>query len=269
MLYLDKLLIKAFECQAQDLHIQPPSHPGADMTVLFRQSRQLRESVILKFEAWRQICSYLQFHSGYAYELSHCFQDRQLEYKEYFLRIAFTPGRYPYVTIRLAQKERLPFVYPVELQQYLDKWIKAGGFLMLAGPIHSGKTTLYYECLERAYEAGATLSSWEDPIERHIPRLNQQFLAPERWSELALAALRFDWDVVGIGEVRALNHLEQLVFLSLSSVRTLTTIHARSIMALRTKMRSLSPVLQEQLQEVSCGVIFRSDKGALEWDELF
>lgn len=269
MHYLDELLNKAVECQAQDIHIQPPCHSGADMTVLFRQSRQLRGTLILQFEAWRPLCSYLQFHSGYAYEASDCFQDRMLEYQQHFLRIAFTPGRNPYITIRLAQKESCPFIYPLELEEYLEKWQTYGGFLILAGPIHSGKTTLYYECLERAYQSGATLSSWEDPIEKHIPHLNQQFLAPERWSELALAALRFDWDVVGIGEIRSLDHLEQLIFLSLSSVRTVTTMHASSIMALRSKMKSLSIVLQEQLKEVSCGVIFRSHKGALEWDELF
>ncbi len=269
MHYLDELLAKAFEYQSQDIHLPSPCYTGATITVLFRQNRKLRETFELKFEAWRQLCSYLQFHSGYAYESSDCFQDRLLEYKNHFLRLAFTPGRSPYITIRLAEKNHFPFIYPKELQEYLDSWQKSGGVLMLAGPIHSGKTTLYYECLDRAYQSGATLSSWEDPIEKNIPHLNQQTLAPERWSELALAALRFDWDIVGIGEVRCLTHLEQLVFLSLSSVKTLTPIHASSVIALRTKMRSLSPILQEQLKEVSCGVIFRSHKGSLEWNALF
>jgi Tfp pilus assembly ATPase PilU len=83
---------------------------------------------------------------------------------------------------------------------------------------------------------------------------------------IALSALRFDWDIVGVGEIRLLEQLQWLVFLSFSSVRTITTVHAQSLEALQYKIQTLPALIQEQLKEVCTGVFFKKDKHSLCWE---
>ena len=257
MHFLDEIVAQALNLQTPDTHIAPPSPGSQHFYVAFRRQRHTVARQPFPQQGWAQLRSYLQFHSGYNYENNHLFQDKMLEYNNHVLRLAFTPGRDPYITLRMASNKEIVFDKSDGVSKFWEHWDKHGGLLLIAGPIHSGKTTLYYEMLERSAHAGATLSSWEDPIEQLRPHLNQHLLPSQRWGELATAALRFDWDVLGVGEVRDVQHIEHLLFLSLSSVRTITTIHARSLVALRYKIDMLPPLVREQFSELISGVLFR------------
>lgn len=264
---LANLLALAEQLGAKDLHVQPSPNGLDPFTIVFRDNRKLLKKEQLCPQEGKRLWAYLQFHSGYLYEKSQFFQDRSLFFDEHFLRLAFTPAPDLYLTIRLASEPALLVNKLSALLQALARWEHHGGLIIIAGPIHSGKTTLYYECLKHCSTGGATTSSWEDPIERHVTGLHQFLLEAGRWPELKSAALRFDWDILGLGEVRDLSHFEPLIFLSLSSVRTLTTMHARSLEALKQKMRLLPSILLEQLREVCFGIFFCPTKGAVEWHQ--
>lgn len=267
---LDDILAQAQGLGAHDIHLHPPVLHDNQFSVSFRQNRTTLAQSCWPREQWELLRSFLQFHSGYRYEHSENFQDRLLCYGSHMLRLAFTPGREPYITLRVCDQSSSSPQAPIGLGKYEQAWRKHGGFLLIAGPVHSGKTTLYYELLNRAAQQGATLSSWEDPIEQHHPNINQHMLARSQWGQLAVAALRFDWDLVGIGEVRQLVDLEHLLFLSLSSVRTITTLHAASLNAVSQKLRRLPQVAGEQVSSLCCGVLFREHYDApLQWSDDF
>ena len=103
------------------------------------------------------------------------------------------------------------------------------GLWILSGPIGNGKTTSYYELLNRI-KTQRRVFSFEDPIEIFHPHLIQfkatRDLTAEPWMRILV---RQSINVVGFGEVRSAEQLKFVVNAALTGHCVLTTFHANSV----------------------------------------
>ena len=108
-------------------------------------------------------------------------------------------------------------------------WDAKPGLWILSGPIGNGKTTSYYELLNRI-KAQKRVFSFEEPIEIFHPHLLQfkatRDLLAEPWMRILV---RQSVNVVGFGEVRSAEQLKFVVNAALTGHCVLTTFHANSV----------------------------------------
>jgi type II secretory ATPase GspE/PulE/Tfp pilus assembly ATPase PilB-like protein len=257
MLLLKNLVDLARNLKAHDIHIMPPQLN--ESVILLRHAKKCLHRQRISSLDWSQLIEYLKFHSYYRYEHVLEFQDTKLCIFDTHLRLAFSPGHEPYLTCRLHFPQPLIPLDPL-IEEMVINWFNNNALLMIVGPVKSGKTTLYYEILRQAAQAEKTIISLEDPIERVFTEFSQQSVRDNNEvSKAAQSLLRFDMDIIGVGEIRSLSVLNTLTYLNLSSINTICTLHATSIESLRKKLKMLSLDDYERFYYSFYGVILLKD----------
>ena len=99
------------------------------------------------------------------------------------------------------------------------------------GPTGAGKTTTLYSLLQIISNPGINITTIEDPVEYHLPGLNQIQVNPERditFSRGLRSIVRQDPDIILVGEIRdqetaeiAVNAALTDTFFSQHSTRTM------------------------------------------------
>lgn len=103
------------------------------------------------------------------------------------------------------------------------------GLWIISGPIGNGKTTSYYELLNRI-KNHKRVFSFEDPIEIFHSHLLQFKAARDLFAESWMRILvRQSVNVVGFGEVRSAEQLKFVINAALTGHCVLTTFHANSV----------------------------------------
>jgi type II secretory ATPase GspE/PulE/Tfp pilus assembly ATPase PilB-like protein len=107
--------------------------------------------------------------------------------------------------------EELGFL-PSNLALIKKNLTKPQGLTLVAGPVGSGKTTTLYSILAKLNTRGVSISTVEDPIEHHLPGLNQTQLSPGiSFASGLRAALRADSDLIMLGEIENEPALEEAI----------------------------------------------------------
>lgn len=105
------------------------------------------------------------------------------------------------------------------------------GMFINSGPVNSGKTTTLYAALQALNVVERNIVTIEDPVEYHIPGLNQIQVNPQ--VELTFArglrsVLRQDVDVIMVGEIRDEETARIAVRAALTGHLIFTTLHTNS-----------------------------------------
>ena len=138
------------------------------------------------------------------------------------------------VAIRLLQKspELLQLGHLGFTERELEIFRKAVhqpmGFILIAGPTGSGKTTTLYAVLNEIRSQAMNLMTVEDPVEYRLEGVNQVQIRPSIGLTFASglrAFLRQDPDVIMVGEVRDQETAEICVRAALTGHLVLTTVH--------------------------------------------
>ncbi len=139
------------------------------------------------------------------------------------------------------------------------------GWLLVAGPAGSGKTTTLYACLR--YIAGSgyrrSVLTIEDPIESVIDSISQSQLQPTSGMTLASAlraAVRQDAEVLLVSEIRDVETAEAVLAASMTGHLCFSSIHAGSIgVTLRrlVQMKLPSYAIQSGLRGILCQRLLR------------
>jgi type II secretory ATPase GspE/PulE/Tfp pilus assembly ATPase PilB-like protein len=108
---------------------------------------------------------------------------------------------------------------------------KQNGFLLVAGPTGSGKTTTLYAALSAINTPEKHIITLEDPVEYNIAGITQGQIHPPAGFTFARgirAMLRQDPDVVMIGEIRDKETARIAIEASLTGHLVLSTVHTNS-----------------------------------------
>lgn len=108
---------------------------------------------------------------------------------------------------------------------------KPHGALLVTGPTGSGKSTTLYTVLSMLNTKNVNISTIEDPIEYHMPGINQMQVNPKIGLTFAMglrALLRQDPNIIMIGEIRDTETAEEAVHAALTGHVVLATLHTNN-----------------------------------------
>ncbi len=117
-------------------------------------------------------------------------------------------------------------------EEVLDKFRESinapNGIILVTGPTGSGKSTTLYGALNEISTMGNNVCTVEDPIEYHLPMLNQ-FQVQERigltFSKALRTLLRQDPDIIMVGEVRDEETARTAIQAALTGHLVFSTLH--------------------------------------------
>jgi len=108
---------------------------------------------------------------------------------------------------------------------------KPNGMILVTGPTGCGKTTTLYTALDILNEPGVNISTVEDPIEYHMPRINQTQVKPQIGLTFAnglRALVRQDPDIIMVGEIRDSETANLAINAALTGHLVFSTLHTNN-----------------------------------------
>ncbi|MDF2556410.1 MAG: type secretion system protein [Bacillales bacterium] len=120
------------------------------------------------------------------------------------------------------------------------------GIIYVTGPTGSGKTTTLYMIIESLSNRPVNISTIEDPVERHLDRINQTQTNTQAGLTFATglrSLLRQDPDIIMVGETRDNETASIAVSAALTGHLVLSTIHTND--ALSTILRLVDMDIEE------------------------
>ena len=236
---VDTLLKHAILERASDIHIEPLEK---EVLVRYRIDGILRDAMILPKNAAGGIVARIKVLSNLKLDERRLPQDGRFkvetdEYR-YSVRVSIIPVfegekvvmRLLPETAKALTLEELGFS-GLALEQVHQNHRKPVGMILVTGPTGSGKTTTLYSMMEILNTPGVNISTVEDPIEYHIPRINQTQVNPKIGLSFASglrSLLRQDPNIVMVGEVRDKETAGLAINAALTGHLVLSTLHTNS-----------------------------------------
>ncbi len=263
---LDRLLATAVGARATDLHFEPG--PAA-MVVRQRVDGMLRPAANLTHSTGRAVVARLKILAGLNIAERRLAQDGHIRAPiggvVYDLRCATLPlvdGEGAAVRI-LAGQRSLPSIPSLGLGAENEARLRHGlnhahGLILVTGPTGSGKTTTMAAATAALNDPRRKIISIEDPVEYHIPGINQVQVNPGiglSFSAGLRAFMRADPDVMLVGEVRDAETAHVTVQAALTGHLVLTTLHTNSAAAavVRLGEMGVEPYLLSATLRLSVG----------------
>ncbi len=105
------------------------------------------------------------------------------------------------------------------------------GMILLTGPTGSGKTTTLYSALNFINKPDINIITIEDPVEYHLPGINQVQVRPKiglTFANALRSILRQDPDVIMVGEIRDYETAEIAIHAALTGHLVFSTLHTNT-----------------------------------------
>ena len=119
---------------------------------------------------------------------------------------------------------------------------KPHGIILVTGPTGSGKSTTLYAVLNEINNASINICTVEDPVEFHVPGVNQ-FQVHEKiglsFANVLRSLLRQDPDVIMLGEIRDPETARIAVQAALTGHLVLSTLHTNDSPSAVTRLHNL------------------------------
>ncbi len=169
-----------------------------------------------------------------------------IDKSEYDIRVSILPSTYgEKIVMRLASSVALTRskselgLLNRELEQFDHILSNPNGIIIVTGPTGSGKSTTLYTALAELNKEDVNIITVEDPVEAHIPGINQVQVNSK--AELTFAAalrsiLRQDPDIIMIGEIRDYETASIAVQASITGHLVVSTLHTNSSSATITRL---------------------------------
>lgn len=239
---VDTLLEYAIFEQASDIHIEPMEK---NVLVRYRIDGILRDVMTLPKSSQTGIVARIKILSDLKLDEHRLPQDGRFKIEKDSYKVAFRVSIIPVydgekVVLRLLNEsgqvlglEELGF-HPKTLALVKSNIKKPHGMILVTGPTGSGKTTTLYTVLNILNSPEVNIATVEDPIEYHMPRINQSQINPK--IDFTFAAglrslLRQDPDIIMVGEIRDLETAEIAIHAAMTGHLVLSTLHTNSAVA--------------------------------------
>lgn len=237
---LEIILAGALSTDASDVHIEP-EEGGA--RVRFRLDGVLQDVTRLPKKLYSLLLSRLKLLSELKLNIRDRAQDGRFTIKigdddkisEIEVRASTLPGPYgENVVLRILNPASIEISFeklgmqPRIVEAMEEELKKPNGMILTTGPTGSGKTTTLYAFLKKVHRPGVKIITIEDPIEYHIPGIEQTQVDAEKGYDFAnglRSILRQDPDVILVGEIRDLETAETAMHASLTGHLVFSTLH--------------------------------------------
>lgn len=222
--------------KASDIHIEPMEK---EMSVRYRIDGVLRQVMTLPKAVQAGIIARIKILANLKLDEHQQPQDGRIKIEiqdeKLSLRVSILPvydGEK--IVMRLLPESTKPLTLdqlgflPDDKKRIEDAINKPHGMILVTGPTGSGKTTTLYSVLNILNQPGVNIVTIEDPIEYHMPRINQSQVQPRVGYSFATglrAFLRQDPDIIMVGEIRDAETAEISAHAALTGHLVLSTLH--------------------------------------------
>jgi type IV pilus assembly protein PilB len=162
------------------------------------------------------------------------------------VRVAIIPtARGERITLRLLSQDRTRLDLEMlgmdpRMHRSVENMIRRPhGIILLTGPTGCGKTTTLYVALQSINSVEQHIITVEDPVEYHIPGVNQVAVDAEygvSFSHALRSILRHDPDVIMVGEIRDQETAHLALEASLTGHLVFATLHTNSAVGAVTRL---------------------------------
>lgn len=243
----DSILDEAVDRRASDIHLEPEDDR---LRVRLRIDGRMIEVRAYPLDSAAPMISRLKVLCNLDITERRKPQDGRFSHKsfdqEIDIRVAVIPAaRGERATLRLLSADRGRLTLEnlgmgLEVRQAFERLIhRPYGIILLTGPTGSGKTTTLYAALQSINTVDKHIITIEDPVEYHIPGVNQVAVDEEYGVSCAQALrsiLRHDPDVVMVGEIRDEETAHLALEASLTGHLVFATLHTNSAVGAVTRL---------------------------------
>jgi len=233
------ILRNALEGGASDIHIE---FTGEKVKVRFRVDGTLHTSIVLPPNVYSGIVARIKILAKLRLDEKRKPQDgsfsANIDGRKIDFRVSTMPAYYgEKVVMRILDSEKgvKPLdqlgLSKVNLEIVRDAIKRPYGLILITGPTGSGKSTTLYSMMNELDREKSNIVSLEDPVEYHMPDINQSQMMPEIGYTFASglrSILRQDPDIIMVGEIRDKETAQLAIQAALTGHLVLSTLHTNS-----------------------------------------
>ena len=233
------ILRTALEGGASDIHIE---YTGEKVKVRFRVDGTLHTSIVLPSNVYNGIVARIKILSKLRLDEKRKPQDgsfsANIDGRKIDFRVSTMPAYYgEKVVMRILDSEKgvKPLdqlgLSKVNLEIIKEAIKRPYGLILITGPTGSGKSTTLYSMMNALDKEKSNIVSLEDPVEYHMPDINQSQMMPEIGYTFASglrSILRQDPDIIMVGEIRDKETAQLAIQAALTGHLVLSTLHTNS-----------------------------------------
>jgi type IV pilus assembly protein PilB len=233
------ILRNALEGNASDIHIE---FTGEKVKVRFRVDGTLHTTIVLPPNVYGGIVALVKILAKLRLDEKRKPQDgsfsANIDGRKIDFRVSTMPAYYgEKVVMRILDSEK--GVKPLEelglsdvnLALIKEAITKPFGLILITGPTGSGKSTTLYSMMNSLNKEESNIISLEDPVEYHMPDINQSQMMPEIGYTFASglrSILRQDPDIIMVGEIRDKETAQLAIQAALTGHLVLSTLHTNN-----------------------------------------
>ena len=233
------ILRNAIEGDASDIHIE---YTGEKVKVRFRVDGVLHTTIVLPPNVYGGIVARIKILAKLRLDEKRKPQDgsfsANIDGHKIDFRVSAMPAYYgEKVVMRILNSEK--GVKPLEqlglsetnLNIIKEAIKKPYGLLLITGPTGSGKSTTLYSIMNQLDKEKSNIVSLEDPVEYHMPDINQSQMMPEIGYTFASglrSILRQDPDIIMVGEIRDKETAQLAIQAALTGHLVFSTLHTNN-----------------------------------------
>lgn len=248
--FVNGLIERAFSERASDIHLEPRD---GEMTVRMRIDGRLHHMLTVPAALQSTVISRLKIMGGLNIAEHKVPQDGQAMVQvrghALDLRISSLPTVYgEKLVLRLLDKSAAAMskeeigMEGRDLACYQALLKHSSGVILLVGPTGSGKSTTLCAMLQDLSSEESNLVSLEDPVEYHIPGVNQCQINEKAGMTFASglrAILRQDPDIISVGEIRDGETADIAMRAAITGHLVLSTLHTNDAPSAVFRLRDI------------------------------
>jgi len=233
------IIRNAIEGGASDIHIE---FDGERVRVRFRVDGVLHTSIVLPKNIFSGVVARIKVLAKLKLDEKRKPQDgsfsTNIDGRKIDFRVSSMPSYYgEKVVMRILDSEKgvKPLdklgLSKVNLELVKEALKKPYGLILITGPTGSGKSTTLYSMMNELDKEEENIISLEDPVEYHMPGINQSQMMPEIGYTFASglrSILRQDPDIIMVGEIRDKETAQLAIQAALTGHLVLSTLHTNN-----------------------------------------
>ncbi len=258
--FVDSVLEEALKQNATDIHIIPARSCGK---IKFRIDGILRDFSTVSSLVFNLFTNRIKVISHLNVGEKRMPQDGRFSFKGYDVRVSIVPTTEgEKVALRILRREKKFSLEDLGLSEsqvsiLLSAIKKQSGFIFVAGPTGSGKTTTIYSLIEKIDRDSLNVFSVEDPVEYKIDKVNQIQVNEDIgliFPKVLRHILRQDPDVIFVGEIRDSESADIAIKSALTGHLVFATLHSKDIASAIIRLVDLGIPENILLSALSVGI---------------